>query len=135
MKHVLFPVCLIILSLFAGCSRGNISQVRTIAGTSAFYSQTEIENAMDTAISHFRENFEGCTLLTMEYCEEKSLRSADGWAETYQADEAIVLLSSFSVDEKGGDGSFTPGEIYHSWQWVLVRSEGSPWQLKTWGYG
>ena len=82
-----------------------------------------------------KAEFEGCTLLTMEYSEETSERSAPGWAETYGAGEAIVLLSSFQVDDKGGDGSFNPGDTYRNWQWVLVRSDGTDWELKTWGYG
>ena len=135
MKHTLLPVFLIILTLFSGCTQGDISRVERINGESAVYTQAEIEDAMDMAIAHFKAEFEGCTLLTMEYAEEKATSAGEAWAETYGAEEGIVLLSSFQVDDKGGDGSFNPGNTYRNWQWVLVRSEGGAWELKTWGYG
>jgi len=135
MKHTLLPVILILLSFLAGCTKGNVSNVEFILGESARYAESEIQDAMDVAASHFKKEFEGRTLLTMEYDEAKSERSASGWAETYGAGECIVLLSSFEVDEQGGDGSFNPGDTYHNWQWVLVRSDDGAWELKTWGYG
>ena len=135
MKHTVFPLILILLTLLSGCTKGDVSNVQIIIGESVLYSRTEIEQAMDTAISHFKAEFEGCTLLTMEYMEEKTGNRAMEWAQTYGAGEGIVLLSSFKVDEKGGDGSFNPGDTYHNWQWVLVRSDGGDWELKTWGYG
>lgn len=135
MKHSLLPVILLILSLLAGCTKGDISNVRTILGESVVYTPKEITDAMDVAIARFQSDFEGCSLLTMEYIEESSQSSATEWAETYGADEAIVLLSSFDVAQKGADGGLTPGHTYRNWQWVLVRSQGGSWELKTWGYG
>lgn len=135
MKHTLLPVILILLSLLAGCTKGDVKNVEFVIGQSARYAEAEIRDAMDVAIAHFKAEFEGCTLLTMEYIEEKSLSAGEAWAETYGAEEGIVLLSSFQVDENGGDGSFNPGEIYQNWQWVLVRSQDGAWELKTWGYG
>ena len=135
MKHTLLPLFLIVLTLFSGCAKGDISRVERIIGESAVYTQAEIEHAMEVAIAHFKAEFEGCTLLTMEYAEEKATSAGEAWAETYGAEEGIVLLSSFQVDDKGGDGSFNPGDTYRNWQWVLVRSEGDAWELKTWGYG
>ena len=135
MKHTLLPVILILLSLLAGCTKGDVKNVEFVIGQSARYAEAEIRDAMDVAIAHFKAEFEGCTLLTMEYIEDRSVNAAAGWAETYGGEEGIVLLSSFQVDENGGDGSFNPGEIYQNWQWVLVRSQDGAWELKTWGYG
>ena len=135
MKQILILLVLSCFLLFSGCTKGNISHAERILGESSIYVQSEIEDAMDVAMAYFKAEFEGCTLLTMEYTEEKSLNCADDWAETYGAEEGIVLLSSFEVDENGGDGSFNPGDTYRNWQWVLVRSDGNDWELKTWGYG
>lgn len=135
MKHTMIPAILIILTLLSGCVRGDVSGVKKRIGESVIFTRPEIEDAMDVAISHFKAEFECCTLLTMEYDEEKSERSASVWAETYGAQKGIVLHSSFQTDENGGDGSFNPGDTYHNWQWVLVRNDGSDWELKTWGYG
>ena len=135
MKQTIFMILFTFVLLFAGCSKGNVSDAQKIISDSAAFTQAEIENAMDTAIAHFKAEFEGCTLLEMEYDESHSQPLSEEWAENYGADEAIILLSSFEVDDKGGDGSFNPGETYRNWQWVLVRSGDGDWELKTWGYG
>ena len=35
-----------------------------------------------------------------------------------------MLLSSFHVDESGGDGSLNANYTYESWSWILVRANG-----------
>ena len=135
MRQTVFMLLLSCILLFSGCAKGNISHAERILGESALYVQSEIEDAMDVAMAHFKAEFEGCTLLEMEYDENHSLRLSEDWAETYGAEEAIVLLSSFYVPEKGADGGLTPGQTYGNFQWVLVRSDGGAWELKTWGYG
>ena len=50
-------------------------------------------------------------------------------------DEGIVLLSSFTVDEHGGDGSLEPNGTYTRWGWYLARKNGGKWKLVTSGYG
>lgn len=135
MKHTILPVILIFLSLLAGCAKGDVRKAELLIGESARYAESEIRDAMEVAIAHFKAEFEGCTLLTMEYDEESTANAATEWALNYGAEEAIILLSSFEVDDNGGDGSFNPGDTYQNWQWVLVRSGNGDWELKTWGYG
>ena len=134
MKHTLLPLFLILISLLAGCTKADVSQVEKIISTSAIYTQAEIENAMDVAIAYFRQEFEGCTLTQIRYEPSRDAAGAQ-WAQTYGAEEGIVLLSSFDVDSSGGDGSLNPNSTYHNWQWILVRSGNGSWELKTWGYG
>jgi len=50
------------------------------------------------------------------------------------ADEVIVLLSSFDVDVSGGDGSLNPNSSYHNWMWIMVRSGNGPWTHADHGY-
>ena len=50
-------------------------------------------------------------------------------------DEGIVLLSSFTVDEHGGDGSLEPNGTYTRWGWYLARKNGGKWNIVTCGYG
>ena len=50
-------------------------------------------------------------------------------------DEVIVLLSSFTVDEHGGDGSLEPNHTYTRWSWYLARRNGGKWKIVTSGYG
>lgn len=114
---------------------GDVRIVRRELGESQKFTQTDIESAMDAVERHFKKEFDGCTLITLTYEEAVSERSAEGWADNYDADEAIVLHSRFYVDASGGDGSFNPDSYYDNWQWVLTRTDGGKWKLQTWGYG
>lgn len=134
MKRLLFAICMLSLIL-CGCGGGNASEVQVLTGESDIFTEEEIEDAMEVAMDHFRKEFDGCTMTKIEYIEEKSAAAAMEWAESYGADEAIVLYSSFGVDASGGDGSFNPNSTYAGWQWGLTRDEGGKWTLRTWGYG
>ncbi len=134
MKKLICILCLFAL-LLCGCGGGNASQVQLITGESVYFTEREIEKAMEVAMDHFRKEFDGCTMTKIEYNESWSLGVAAEWAETYNADDAIVLYSSFDVDSTGGDGSFNPNSTYANWQWVLTRNKGGEWVLRTWGYG
>lgn len=114
-----------------GC--GKTENLNRDTGKSALYSESEILSAMDAVVRDFKLNFQGCELTDLWYDEEFSSAQSADWAEQYGADEAIVLLSNFTVDGSGGDGSLNPNSTYEDWNWILVRSGGS-WTLKDWGY-
>ncbi len=136
MKNTLsYLLILVLLLTCTGCAKGDVSDVQRIIMPSEQYTKGEIEDAMDIAITYFRKHFEGCTLLTMEYDQSKTLSAEYANAAQFDAEEAIVLLSSFTVDENGGDGSFNPNSTYTRWQWILTRNGRGAWELKTWGYG
>ena len=134
MKRLLAMLLVLALAL-SGCGRGDISDTRMVIGESRLFHQWEIESAMETAMEHFRREFDGCTMTEIEYNEDKSESASAEWARRYEADEAIVLYSSFEVGESGGDGSLNPNSTYGNWQWVLTRDDGGEWTLRTWGYG
>ena len=134
MKRFWLMFCLLALFL-TGCGGGNASEVQVITGESEIFTEREIEDAMEVAMNHFRREFDGCTMTKIEYNESQSRGAAAGWAQHYGADEGIVLYSSFDVDASGGDGSFNPNSTYSNWQWILTRTEGGDWVLRTWGYG
>ena len=104
-------------------------------GPSEQYSSMDIRSAMWVAEWTFRLGFRGCSLLEMTYDEEFSGDRGREWAEQYGAEEAIVLTSTFEVGESGGDGSLNPNSTYRNWQWILTRSGGGFWKLRTSGYG
>ncbi len=56
------------------------------------------------------------------------------WARQNNADEVIVLISSFDVDASGGDGSLIPNSTYNNWYWILVRDNGGKWRHADHGY-
>ena len=119
----------LVLSL-SGC--GMPFTAKKIIDDSDIYSKRDIEKAMNRVYREFAF-FEGCVLLELEYDEEYSKERMADWAENYNADEAIVLLSKFYVAAE--NGSLAPGETYSKWNWILVRDKGGFWELKTWGYG
>ena len=123
----LAAVCIFV---FSGC--GISFTAKKIIDDSEIYSKRDIEKAMNRVYREFAF-FEGCVLLELEYDEEYSKERAADWAENYDADEAIVLLSKFYAAAE--NGSLEPGETYSKWNWILVRNKGGFWELKTWGYG
>ena len=83
---------------------GDISKVK-LNLRSPNYMQEDIKAVMDIVLDYFKREFKGCSLRELWYDEGVSNRDSVGWAEQYEADEAIVLLSNFDVDASGGDGS------------------------------
>ena len=136
MKRIL-SITLVFLTLallLSGCmERGNVNHVRKTVGESTVYTKAEIEDAMDVVIRHFRREFVGCTLIHLYFDEDTPAQYSEGWAKQYDADEAIILLSSFEVGPEGPEGSLNPDSTYNGWQWSLVRDVGGPWTLRTSG--
>lgn len=135
MKRIVTFLLVILLTLsLAGCGRGSTRGLQTKIGSSDVYTQEDMESAIKIVTEFFRKEFEGCTLKTLEYSEELTRDDAEEWAQQYDAQQAIVLISSFYVAPNGGDGSLNTDSTYENWQWILVRNPGENWTLKTWGY-
>ncbi len=133
-KAIIIGMLVCLLLACTGC--GNVSWAKVEAWEpSDIYSDREISSAMRTVKNYFWKNFDGCTLTELRYAGDGSAEVFDGWAEQYDADEAIVLYSSFDVGASGGDGSLNPNSTYKNWAWILVRSKGGAWEHKTHGYG
>ena len=105
---------------------GNVRHVRITETTSAVYSDADVRSAIDVAARYFQRESDGCTLTEITYIGDDQ---NDGWqefAERHHADDVTVLVSSFDVDNSGGDGSLNPNSTYRNWKWILVRSNGGP---------
>ena len=94
-------VCIILCSLLvfslSACG-GDISRVNTHNVNSEIYSQEDINAAIDTIKKEFMMNWGGCTLTEIYYAGDDSSKDHQDWADRNNADEVIVLLSSFDVD-------------------------------------
>lgn len=132
MRKLWSMICVLALLL---CACGKVSDAERIIPPSELYTEKEIRSAMNVVTGYFFREYDGCTLTEIRYDEEVSAKAGADWAKQYDADQAIVLLSSFEVDDSGGDGSLEPGGSYKNWQWLLVRDSWGKWKLKTWGYG
>jgi ABC-type glycerol-3-phosphate transport system substrate-binding protein len=116
---VLALVCVIGL---VACG-GNVKNVKITDYSSEIYSDAEIENAIDVAINYFEKNFEGCTLTEITYLGDDELDNWQEFAERNNADDVMVLVSSFNVGASGGGGSLNPNDTSTNWKWVLVRTK------------
>lgn len=126
---LLLLVCAMLLT---ACAGGDVSEVGRQICPSDRYSEREIAAVMDVVEHHFRKHMDGCKLIHLEYDEEKTRDKAA--RETEQnGQETIILLSSFQVDESGGDGSLNPGQTYKNYEWSLVKTFFG-WELKDSGY-
>jgi len=101
---------------------------------SEVYAEEEIKDAAEVVLQLFEENFSGCTMTALRYPGDQT-GAFQEWAEQYDADQAIILVSDFDVGEVGDESALTPNSTYEGWQWILVRNEGGSWEAKTWGYG
>lgn len=133
-KKKILSICVmaVLCVSLAGCNGGRIAKANVEIGESSIYTEDEIGDAMDIVLDCFSEEFEDCYLTDLWYDEEVSVEQAQSWADQYEAEEAIVLLSEFYTGPYGLEG-FSPNTTYENWQWILVRN-GGDWELKTWGY-
>ena len=138
-KKTLVLIAFVITVLFSGCGGknhgGNIDNVQIPDWKpSEIYSDDDIEAAYQTVKEYFSSEFVGCTLTKLYYPGDTYSDEFDEWAERYDADEAIIILSSFDVDSSGGDGSFNPDSTYDDWNWILIRNNGGDWEHVDHGY-
>ncbi|AMJ41429.1 Copper amine oxidase N-terminal domain-containing protein [[Clostridium] propionicum DSM 1682] len=112
---------------------GNVKNVEIKSVKSNIFSENDIESAINTVIAYFKAEFSGCTLTEIVYAGDDKQEFAY-LASQYNADEVIVLVSSFDVDSSGGDGSLTPNSTYSDWKWILVRDRGGQWKHFDHGY-
>ena len=133
MKKLTCLVCGIVLAFGLCACGGDTRDVATHEVASDLYTQEEITAAMDTIKTEFKD-WKGCTLTELYYAGDEASQDHQDWADRNNADEALVLLSSFDVDESGGNGSLNPNSTYDDWMWILVRSDGGQWKHVDHGY-
>jgi len=129
----MLAVCVLMLGLSA-CG-GNVGDVHIPPYESDIYTDTEIADAIDAAIAYFKAEFSGCTLTEITYAGDEASEDEREFAAWHNADEVIVLVSSFDVDASGGDGSLNPNSTYDGWKWIMVRNNGGAWRHADHGYG
>lgn len=135
MKRI-FCIILALLIILCSCDNaGYINTAEIIEVESEIYTEDEINSAINTVKSYFKRNFDGCVLWTVKYAGDETEKEAREWAEQYDSSKAIILLSDFSTDPEGGDGSLNPDERYTDWKWILTKDSHGRWEHKTHGYG
>ena len=137
---IYLSMILIIFSL-AGCNQNNeSSDINVDIGESTKFSKEEINNAVDCLKISF--DFEACTLTKIYYNEEISntavedyLQFGNGSVNKVKAENVIVLLSDFDVDNSGNNPVLNPGETYTNYNWILIRDDkNSDWKVDDCGF-
>jgi len=129
-------VILSVLLLFSlcACNGEKIVDVKVPFVQSQIYSQEDISSAISIITEEFKKEWNGCTLTEIYYAGDDVSAEYQDWADRHNADEVIVLLSSFDVDSSGGDGSLNSDSTYDNWSWILVRTTGGEWKHVDHGY-
>lgn len=133
MSKIIKTLILIIIFSLSGCG-GNVKNVNINDVESEYYTSKEINSAIETIIKQFDKEWDGCTLNEIYYAGDNMSKDYQDWADRNNADEVIVLLSSFEVDSSGGDGSLNPNSTYDGWLWILVRNTDGQWKHVDHGY-
>ncbi len=140
-KIISAALCLIMVFLFTGCEKADMSNVKIDYGTSSIYSEEDMDAAIEVIKKKF-SSLEGCELHSLSYRSDEEcnrvgniawmndLGEANGNREIFT--QCIAFDSSFCSPKEGG-GGWEPNEEY-TWSWWLARSEGGEWKLMTWGY-
>ena len=134
MKKIVCTMLGILLVFSLSACGGNVRGVKTHHVDSEMYSQDDINSAIDTIKKEFKSDWKGCTLTEIYYAGDDCSKDHQDWADRNNADEVIVLLSSFDVDSSGADWSLNPNSTYDNWNWILVRTNGGQWQHVDHGY-
>ncbi|MFY9173753.1 MAG: hypothetical protein WAO24_00180 [Peptococcia bacterium] len=111
-----------------------MKNVKVTDKESKMYTSNDINSAIETIKKEFQKDWKGCTLKEIYYAGDDISKDHQDWADRNDADEVMVLLSSFDVDSSGGDGSLNPNSTYDNWMWILVRTKDGQWKHVDHGY-
>lgn len=133
-KTVCAMLCILLVFNLLACGESDNNEVITHNVESEMYSEEEIRDAIDVIKKEFESDWKGCTLTEIYYAGDEISKDHQDWADRNDADEVIVLLSSFSVDSSCEIGALNKNSTYSDWMWILVRTNGGKWQHIDHGY-
>ena len=140
-KIAIYLSMILMIFLLVGCNQNNkLTNIKIDIGESTKFSKEEIDNAVDCLKRSF--DFEACTLTKIYYNEEISntavedyLQFGNGSVNKVKAENVIVLLSDFDVDNSGNNPVLNPGETYTNYNWILIRDDkNSDWKVDDCGF-
>lgn len=140
-KIVIYLSMILMIFSLVGCNQNNKpTDIKLDIGESTKFSKEEIDNAVDCLKRSF--DFEACTLTKIYYNEEISntavedyLQFGNGSVNKVKAENVIVLLSDFDVDNSGNNPVLNPGETYTNYNWILIRDDkNSDWKVDDCGF-
>lgn len=133
-KLISVLLCITLLFILSACGGGKTDGVTIPFVESEIYSQEDIDLAVNTIINEFEAEWSGCTLTEIYYSGDDVSAEHQDWAGRYNADEVIVLLSTFNTDSPAGNSGLNSDFTYKNWCWILVRTIGGEWKHVDHGY-
>ena len=97
------------------------------------FTPEEITAAIDIIRAEFEAEWGGCTLTELYYAGSGVSAQHQAWADRHNADDVIVLLSSFEVGPNA-DPSLNLNSTYNNYMWILVRTNSGEWVHVDHGY-
>ena len=126
-----------------GCAKGSVSDVKIDYGTSSIYSEDDMNEAIEIIKDKFNTgSWRGFELQSIAYSsDEKCNLDNLGWLRdlaeaNHMSDEftqCIMFESDFHTPENAS-AECHPDADYENYQWWLVRTDNSEWELLSWGY-
>lgn len=132
---ILLMVALLCLGTYGckayGAAHGNTMCTVRVVGLRGMNNWFSIQRTMKTVEKQFREEYEGCTLLTLRYDPERTQREV----KPSDADEMIVLNGLFYTGNYDVNvlQAWSPNTVYDDYSWVLCRY-GNQWVIKSVGW-
>jgi hypothetical protein len=116
------------------------NELITDIGYSDKFDKVEIENAIKIVKENF--SFPASTLTKIYYDEEKSnffiksyLENGRGQKNKVKAEDIIVILTNFDVDDSGDNPVLNANSTYEDYNWILIREDNkSNWEIDDQGY-
>lgn len=137
-KAIVIVLCLILGGALIVCAAvgfgSNVRNAEVYDVPSELYTKDDIDSAIEQIKSEFALGWRGCELLEIYYAGDDVSAEYQDWAERYNADEVIVLLSSFETDSPAGNSGLNSDFTYKNWNWILVRTSGGNWKHVDHGY-
>ena len=135
MRKRVIEVCICLVGiLLLGIGAYQAKPVKTHEVASDLYSKEEITDAITVVKNEMDVNWKGCDLQEIYYAGDETSKDCLNWATRNDADESLVLLSTFYVGNDCEIGSLEPDTTYENWMWILVRSKDGQWKYVDGGY-
>ena len=138
MKKIVIGIMICVLVALRLCSCGSkggvVNNAQTHEVDSEVFTQQDIDSAMEVIKNEFTKGWEGCTLKEIYYAGDETTAQYRDWADRNNAEEVIVLLSTFETGTPAGNSGLNSNQVYEGWNWILVRNAGGQWQHVDHGY-
>lgn len=142
-KKYVFLLFAASVCMMAGCGKGNVSDVQIDYGDSAIYSKEDMDEAIAVIKDEFNTSqWSGFDLNHISYSSDDKCDPDDlGWlrdlaeAEHKSEDfsQCIMFESDFHTPEDAY-GTWNADSDYYDYQWWLVRTDDSGWEVLATGY-